>query len=805
MVMRKHKRLLIISIVSVLLLQHCALKAIAINTATAADGWAMFRHDSDHTGFTDSFDLSGSFDLLWTLKTSKGVTSSPAVQDGYVLVGSRDWRIYCLNASNGSEFWNYKTGNEVHSSPSIMEDFVYIGSDDGYVYRLEISTGRLSWKSPVGGLVRSSPAVVGGRVYIGSGEHDVFCLNASDGDVIWRCPTSSRVQSTPAVSNGAIYVASDDFFVYAINASTGSQMWRCHTGSLVSSPCIYDDVVFVGSTDGYLCALNASMGTMIWQYETAGSVSSSPAAFYGCVYVGSDDNNIYCLNATDGKKVWQSPTGFWVRSSPAVSDGKVYAGSEDFNVYCFDAFTGAKKGSYELGGSVYSSPAIAYSNLYVGSDDFCLYAFGLANSTVASSPFHSTSSTPWTTTVFDGIAVVAFAAIAWMILSHFHSAALGKQNVENGDFWRRKTRWVKSHVNLLFVVAILAFSTVFFFDLANGPLWVADEQVYSEWAFHMFKTGDYLTPWAFGQLEVWVGKPPLFMWLMSLSYQIFGANNFSARLWSPIFGALSLIFVFYLGRNLYNSIVGFFSALILGTFATFYSFARHAMTDVACVFFLLGSLYFLLLGEKTERSSRFMVLGSLSFGLAFMTKQLLALLIPLIIFIYFILTQRGVRFFFTKPFALFWRVAVLVVSPWLIYMILRFGPDFLQSHFFFSGIMRVVGPIEGHSGNSLFYFTYLLKNENLVWLALLPFSAGLCLFNALKKGSNQDKLILIWMSTVIAIFTIIQTKLFWYILPALPAFALAVGSLLFQLLKKIEPSILLVVRRKNLKLRANSD
>jgi outer membrane protein assembly factor BamB len=701
--------------------------------------------------------------------------------------------------------WNYKTGNEVHSSPSITEGFVYIGSDDGYVHRLEISTGRLSWKSPVGGLVRSSPAVVAGHIYIGSGEHDVFCLNASNGYVIWRFPTSSRVQSSPAVSNGAIYVASDDFFVYAINASTGSQIWRCHTGSLASSPCIYNNVVFVGSTDGYLCALNASRGTMIWQYRTDGSISSSPAASYGCVYVGSDDNSIYCLNATNGKKIWQSPTGFWVRSSAAVTNGKIYTGSEDFNIYCLDAFTGSKKGSYELGGSVYSSPAIAESRLYVGSSDFCVYALGLANSTFDSSPFHSTSSTPWTTVAFDCIAVVVFAATIWAILSHFHSAILDKQTVENSDLRGRKNQWVKSHANLLFVVTILAFSTVFFFDLTKESLWVADEQVYAEWAFHMFKTGDYLTPWAFGQLEVWVAKPPLFMWLMSLSYQIFGANSFSARLWSPVFGALSLIFLFFLGKNLYNSAVGFFAALLLGTFATFYSFARHAMTDVAFVFFLLGSLYFLLLSEKTEQRSRFLALGGFFFGLAFMTKQLLALLIPLIIFVYFIFTHRGLKFFFTKYFAVFWRVAILVASPWLIYMTLRFGPDFWQSHFVFSGIMRAVTPLEGHSGDNFFYFTYLLNNENLFWLALLPFSAGLCVFNALKKGSSQDKLILVWMLAVIAIFTLIQTKLFWYILPALPAFALAIGSLLFQLLKKIKPLLLFVVRRMSLKRRALLD
>jgi 4-amino-4-deoxy-L-arabinose transferase-like glycosyltransferase len=41
------------------------------------------------------------------------------------------------------------------------------------------------------------------------------------------------------------------------------------------------------------------------------------------------------------------------------------------------------------------------------------------------------------------------------------------------------------------------------------------------------------------------------------------------------------------------------------------------------------------------------------------------------------------------------------------------------------------------------------------------------------------------MSIVLMIFTFAQTKLEWYILPAFPAFAIAISSFLHQLSKKI--------------------
>ncbi|MCJ7614428.1 PQQ-binding-like beta-propeller repeat protein [Candidatus Bathyarchaeota archaeon] len=713
------------------------------------------------------------------------VISSPAVANNCVFVGSRDWQVYCFNSSNGKTVWNYKTGYEVLSSPAIYNNSVYIGSYDGYVYRLDAYTGTLFWKSAVGGLVHSSPTIVENRVYIGSGDHYFFCLNASDGAKIWSYTTLFRVHSSPAVSDGVVYFASDDHFVYALNASTGNEIWRTKTGSVISSPSVYNGYVYIGSIDGYVCALNASTGVKIWEYQTENTVSSSPAVAYGCVYVGSEDNNVYCLNALNGKKIWQSPTGYWVRSSPVIADGNLYVGSEDYNIYCFNASTGAKKWSYATGNFVDSSPAIVNGNLFVGSSDGHVYAFALGDSNVDSVPSQSSNSLPWTSFVFDAIACAVAVVIIFVIVYFIRLTRKTKQNREDMKISVQRFPWFSKHTDALYILAILAFSTIFLVDLGSGPLWVADEKIYSQWAFHMLKTGDYMTPWAFGRLTMWLAKPPLFMWLMSLAYQLFGINNFATRFWNPVFGTLSLVLIFYLGKKLYNRYVGFLSALTLGTFTTFNMFARRAMTDVPLIFFIMASIYFLLLNEKRDDTNRYAVLGGLFFGLAFMTKQVAALLIPLIVFSYFIATGRSIRFFFTKRFTLFWGVGLLVVSPWVIYMILRFGPDFWQTFFAYSVVSRAINPIEGHVGGYFYYFNFLASNETLFWVILLPFAAGLCAFNSVIRHFKEDTLILAWMSIVLVVFTFVQTKIWWYILPAYPAFAIAISSFLYHISKKI--------------------
>ena len=447
----------------------------------------------------------------------------------------------------------------------------------------------------------------------------------------------------------------------------------------------------------------------------------------------------------------------------------MYVGSEDCNIYGFNASTGAKEWSYATGNYIESSPAIVNNTLYVGSDDKFIYALTLYNSTSKSSPSQPATFLPWTTIMVDAIACAIAAISIFVVCSLLDLTRRNKLKTENLKIPIKNAHWYSTHTDALFVLGILAFSIIFYVNLSSGHLWASDEQTYSQWAYHMVKTGDYLTPWAFGDVSFWIVKPPLHMWIMSLSYQAFGVNNVTSRLPSAIFGSLSLILVFFLGKKLYNSYVGFLSAIVLGTFATFYDFSRHAMSDVIFTFFIIASIYFLVVSEKTEKTNRYAALSGIFFGLALMTKQVQALLIPLIIFTYLLLSRKSIRFLFKKQFTLFWGTGLLLFSPWLIYMATAYGSLFWQNYFVYSAVTRTVSPIEGHAGSYLFYFSYLINNEYL-WAILLPFAAAFCTFKAIFKNSKADILVISWMALVLLVFTFAQTKLFWYILPAFPSF-----------------------------------
>jgi len=338
--------------------------------------WQMFRSDLNHSGCSTS-KAPGTNQTIWSFATGGFVDSSPAVFEGKVFVGSRDNKVYSLNATTGTQIWSYAVGGEVFSSSAVAYGKIYFGSYDGCLYALNASDGILVWRNMTGYAIASSPAVDNdGRVFVGSG-NNVYAYDAFTGSQLWSYPTGGEVDSSPAVWNGTVYIGSGDYKVYALSASTGTKIWSFATGGTVfSSPAVADGKVYIGSYDHTVYCLSAFDGLSVWNYTTNAAVWSSPAVADGKIYVGSGDDCLYALDAATGTQYWNYTTGSMVYSCPAVADGKVFVGSYDNKTYAFDALTGVLVWSYATGGHVISSPAVADGRLFIGSDDGRVYAFG---------------------------------------------------------------------------------------------------------------------------------------------------------------------------------------------------------------------------------------------------------------------------------------------------------------------------------------------------------------------------------------------------------------------------------------------
>ncbi len=752
--------------------------------ASASNGdWSMFRQNPTHNGTIQTSSTAASAQQLWNFSTQAAVWSSSAVADGVLVVGCKDNNIYCLNASTGAKLWAFPTGGEVNSSPAIYGGLACVGCDDGWVYCINVTSGQPQWIVNASDAVRSSPNVVDDKVYVGSA-YGMWCFDAFNGSTVWVYPTSQHVDSSPAVADGAVYVNTYDYHLYKLNASNGELIWRIYYPRCdVNSPLVEGNRVYVGSYYGEVTCLDAETGEQVWQYITGDSVASSASLADGRLYVGSEDGCVYCFDASSGERLWQTKTGYWVWSSPCVSDGCVFVGSQDYCMYCLDAATGAVKWRIPTGNIVDSSPCVVEDVLYFGSYDNHIYAYQLSDT--AQPLLEDTAELQWSTIAFDAFMFSVWAmavAVAARYLYVNRARWQWRRQITRLNMRDLKT-WLENdaNINLLCVVAVAVFAVAIYVNTAFPPLWAADEKTYSQMAYHMVTSGDYFLPWTGGEEAIWIGKPPLLMWLIAVSYQAFGATPLSTRIWMPLFGILSLVAAFYLGKKLFNRQVGFLSVLVLGTFWTFFQFASRAMTDGPLIFFMIASIYFGLQAEE-NRSVRLGALSGVFFGLALVTKQFEALLIPLILGVYLIAANRNIRFLFTKRFTAFLAVAAALFLPWVTYMAFRFS-EFMTWFLNYNNVSRFTTPIEGHDGGVLFYAQYLFTTE--VWAYLLPFAAALCLYNVAVKRSKSNLLVFVWVLVVLGVFTVAQTKLYWYVLPAMPAFAFAIANLLFLAANRI--------------------
>lgn len=348
--------------------------------------WApMFRGDPRRTGTMPGPRPAGEPTVRWQFETDGIVVSSPAVVNGVVYVGSRDFNVYAIDATSGEERWHFPTGGDVASSPAVVDGMVFIGSRDSNMYALDADTGSIVWSFKAENAIHSSPVVVEGAVYFGSNDGHVYALDQESGAELWSFDTGDEVSSSPAVFDGVVYVGShinpspgvNGGALFALDTASGKELWRFNAGRDVGgSPAIANGIVYFGSRDSRVYALEAATGAEIWQFVTGNAVYSSPAVSNGTVYIGSEDGNVYALNAETGAQIWRFTTGDDVGSSPAVVDWDIYVGSENGSVYALDAATGFMLWQIEIGDAVSSSPAVVNGIVYFGSDDGSLYAYG---------------------------------------------------------------------------------------------------------------------------------------------------------------------------------------------------------------------------------------------------------------------------------------------------------------------------------------------------------------------------------------------------------------------------------------------
>src|SRR5688572_18809367 len=146
-------------------------------------------------------------------------------------------------------------------------------------------------------------------------------------------------------------------------------------------------------------------------------------------------------------------------------------------------------------------------------------------------------------------------------------------------------RWLSQASDQRWLVILLTVLglPIFLLGLGSPALYDPHESLYAEIAREMVISGDWLTPHLNGTR--YLDKPPLFYWLIALSYQAFGVSEFSARFPGALAGLGGALVTYGIGRHLFEGNTGGLAALVLTASVGYFVFSRQLLPDMVFAFF----------------------------------------------------------------------------------------------------------------------------------------------------------------------------------------------------------------------------
>jgi 4-amino-4-deoxy-L-arabinose transferase-like glycosyltransferase len=323
----------------------------------------------------------------------------------------------------------------------------------------------------------------------------------------------------------------------------------------------------------------------------------------------------------------------------------------------------------------------------------------------------------------------------------------------------------------------------------QAPLVDWDEATYAEVAHEAITNHSYVNLTWNG--ESYLKKPPLLFWAMTASFKLFGESEFSARLPSVIMGTGTLLLVCLMAAGVFGRLLGLLAGIIpLGFYYFVARGGREAATDAPLIFF--STLAIFALGRACYGAAsqplavsgdrRWMLLAGGACGFAILSKGaagLIPLAVSLIAMIalpvFSELGLVGVLYTF--------GAACAVAAPWFVYQAIHNGSVFWSVYIKDETLMRIVKHLEAKPAAAGSTWHTIIADLRFLRPLLLPL-AGLVAVatqTPLLMVRRIPPLVLLWILWFAVAFTAalaVQTKLGWYVLPALIPVALLAAAII---------------------------
>jgi 4-amino-4-deoxy-L-arabinose transferase-like glycosyltransferase len=344
-------------------------------------------------------------------------------------------------------------------------------------------------------------------------------------------------------------------------------------------------------------------------------------------------------------------------------------------------------------------------------------------------------------------------------------------------------------------LAVAAFAAAVYLGCILSPPSLMDDvdAVQAQIARNMLSSGDWVTARIDG--IIYLEKSPLIYWLIAISYKIFGAFDWAARI--PV--ALSCVALAVLtaafGTWAFGRRAGFYSGLAISTCVGLFLFTRILIPDVMLTATITLAMWAILrvLDEQETRPRFWAFVLAASLGVGLLLKSAVALLFPAgAAVVYLLLTRQlfsGKMWRRLRPWSGL-AIMLVIAAPWHVLAALRNPPyfdftmrsapgeyhGFLWFYFINEQVLRFLNlryPRDYNTVPRLYFWLF-----HLLWLfpwsVYFPAVAKLS-FRPLDRAGRTRLLAACWTGFLLAFFTFSTTQEY-YSMPCYPALALLLGS-----------------------------
>ncbi|SMQ23604.1 4-amino-4-deoxy-L-arabinose transferase [Pseudomonas helmanticensis] len=334
---------------------------------------------------------------------------------------------------------------------------------------------------------------------------------------------------------------------------------------------------------------------------------------------------------------------------------------------------------------------------------------------------------------------------------------------------------------------IFAFVLFYLLPLMSHGLWIPDETRYGQISQEMLLSGNWVAPHFMGIR--YFEKPIAGYWMIAIGQAIFGDNLFGVRIASALSSGASVWLAYVLARRLWNSPrISAACALLYMSFGLIAGQAGYANLDPQFTLWVnlsLVAVWFAIDSRSVKaRLGSWALLGA-ACGMGLMTKGFLALLLPVLIALPYMIWQR--RFAELLRYGLVAvLVAALVSVPWALAVQAR-EPDFWRFFFWHEHIRRFAAGDDAQHARPWWFYLPLLFAATLPWAMLLP---STLIRTWREKRQPKIAFLALWFLLPLAFFSLSSGKLPTYLMPCLLPLALLMGHNVVHWLQQRDSRIL---------------